>query len=342
MIYLLVHKDLDGAACAVLAHYAWHPSTFHVLPVDYSNVDETLLMHWHKMHRDGRGDAVWCVDISPSQKVFDAILSGQLQNLAASLTIIDHHKHGPLADPQNRMAVPRGIYDEDACGCKLMIKALRLQTPPEVEIKLRKFIEIVDAWDRWLLDSKLRPQSEDLQRIYEFYGFTTFVSSRVGHADTVDELSEFEQKLCVHLDANEARYAKFRAGKTVVAVDEQERTFGWTVANAQGSAVAKRMFDHHKKVQYAAIIDLEHNKVELRSRPYSKVDVGVIAKARGGGGHADAAGYTLSNQDMLLLQKFTPGEGAIDDDSRWNARIKQLERRLDEVRAVVDGHRDPH
>lgn len=289
MIYFITHKDMDGAACAVVAHMRFKRDKLQIISADYNDIDDILEMYLPLLERSNQ---IWLADISPSQAFFDRVRSGELKLPPTKFVIIDHHANGTLAIPENRELVNRTYFDTSMCGALLFYTDL-VDVEDDLKAPLEEFLAIVDSWDRWLLDSPHRSHAEYMQRAFTFFGFNDFVSKRLHDpVKTLHRFTTLEEGVVYRLGSKEEKYIEGRMKAAQEGTDSDGRTFYWVHAGHATSNVGNALAEL-EGAEYGAVVNVEYNKIELRSVP-GGADVGAIAKSRGGGGHLHASGYPLS------------------------------------------------
>jgi oligoribonuclease NrnB/cAMP/cGMP phosphodiesterase (DHH superfamily) len=260
---------------------------------DYRSIDEAVRTHLEA------GDDIICTDISPSTDVLEMAAADYPQQLA----VYDHHAKGAWATffPTSHLA---GAFDPDVCGARLFyrefVKPGYPLRNPAVDLLLDQ-TEARDLWqtgsDHWewgcLLTQLVKKMG--IERCHEWLaprvrdGGTPIVP--FGMADVLRAM-----------EAKQLETAEQIAEKANRARDEEGRIYYWVMAGGLASEIGHAICRMYEDAQYAHIFMPALYKSELRAE--DKVDVGVIAKNRGGGGHPNASGYTLGFTEL-------PGEMAL-------------------------------
>jgi len=284
---LITHNDLDGAGCAIMIKAKYQD--VEVVSVGYDKLDEATHAALGRLgvepdiERPGfEPDLhVFFTDIAPRRWALELIEAAPWRD---RVTILDHHANNDWAEWSKTTEIP-GVFDDGACGTMLC--------PLVPGERYRHFCAVVDAYDRWLLDSPWRAESEQLQAFFSILGFRRFV-------DVVGERLKWggwavwpdEAQMLTYMAERDEAYVKSRVAKAMLATDPEGRRFAWVVASRMTSQVGTALASL-PGVEYGAVYVVEHSKVELRSIE-GGANVGRIAKSRGGGGHDHAAGYPVS------------------------------------------------
>jgi oligoribonuclease NrnB/cAMP/cGMP phosphodiesterase (DHH superfamily) len=266
---LITHTDLDGAACAIVGTIAGFGTIIHA---NYDDVDEKIADAL-----DATDGPVYLADISP-QNIGDAAW--------VRLIIYDHHKNSDFP-ARVEAGTARGAFDASKCGARILAEAVGVRS-----LDVARMLNIVEAWDLWLLKSPWREEAERWQRVFSFIGMERFLHRR--GADAPDGmgllacLDDEEERLSALLAEHDEAYIASRVRAAVAGIDAEGRSYRWVHASRCTSEIGQQI---SRDADYGAVIVIEYGKVELRST--GSCNVGAIARARGGGGHDRAAGYLL-------------------------------------------------
>lgn len=247
--------------------------------------------HEHTIEaRDYAGDWVAYVDIAPGN---DELL--ELAGVAEQVTVLDHHvtaRDRYLSDPGvvNRVEAMGHeiVFDLDHSGAMLAWNYFSEgATPPD----LLRYVEDQDLW-KWQL-----PDSAEVNAAIAAYP---------RHFDVWDELSRrpigelaAEGRSIVRADRMEVERSVHSAhpievdGKPVEAVNATHSR------SSVGHALAERKA---YGVEWGCVYRITGDRVHATLYSIGEVDVATIATGYGGGGHRNAAGFTVSLEDWL--QRF--------------------------------------
>ncbi len=280
------HGDLDGVACALVAQSLFPYSGYEVTYCQYGegpmSIDAQVLRFIDAVEA-GEEDAakLFITDICPTPTV-----CARLDALSSRLDIVvqDHHATTAWAAKYSWM---EHEAENKRCGAKMMLDWGHA-THQEIE----PFVAAVDAYDRWQLDAPERLRGEQLNMLYMFLGFDAFRKEFTNcfAADQTGWLKKLLKTLTARLE-NAVRSVINGQIQDAIHVDSQKRRYAFLILmGPYASEVGHTVLSEFPEVEYVAMSIPGVNTISLRSRD-GGVDVGAIAKANGGGGHAAAAGF---------------------------------------------------
>jgi len=300
-IYQFTHTDLDGAGCDVLTKVAFPgPEHFsYVSYVGYHNVNEKLA-YFMRGHKDGKEECTLLItDICPSEETAAALDEFQHTNSACKVRLFDHHKTQAWV---NKYSWAR--HDTNQCGTFLyydwLVETGRLSH--DTAIAAKEFAELVDVYDRWLLEHPKRKESEGVNSLLYFLGFDRFVAlfSRDVNAHRTPEYEYIIEQLARNQETHVKKIVGSQCVGSFVREDVDGNKFCIMVAEKDVSQICHEALDRFAELDYSVCVNPVHNKVDLRSRE-DGVDVGAVAKRCGGGGHPAASGFELDARAVLVL-----------------------------------------
>jgi oligoribonuclease NrnB/cAMP/cGMP phosphodiesterase (DHH superfamily) len=247
-----------------------------------------------------RDKRIMLVDITFSAKALK-----DLAEIANGVVILDHHKTAEedleeiprIAAPSSMLAatalekVPMvAHFDMDRSGAGLAWDYFHGTEPP-------KLIKLIEDRDLWKFSN---PETK---------AFSTWLSSQPHSFDKFDEIFKDLETNPGHLMGVSDEVHGFYMNHVVANLAEAHR-WGWVGADevpiayapkVMASDVAHRLLDMHADAPFAAVICSVSNRVDvsLRSEDH-RADVSRIAKAFGGGGHRNAAGFSIPVLNMPI------------------------------------------
>lgn len=283
---LITHNDFDGVTCAILFKTAYPEGIYYL--ENYDTVDKRIA--------SVLGEAPQCVyitDISPQTKVVAEMLD-KYSNFAshfAKIALFDHHKTALHLNSYSWATV-----DTTKCGAWLFYEYLRsLPKPDAVSERLEDLSPLVfhaNDYDLWLHKD---PHSSILNSLLFIYGQDRFINRFLENPSI--ELTETEKLLIEIETERQGKYIE-EAAKTAVFYSQFKDVIIAVVCaeryiSALGDYLLNLDLPNNRKPDIVAIVNAQKNTVSLRSR---KWDVSAIAKACGGGGHENAAGFQLEDR----------------------------------------------
>jgi len=276
-ILVITHNDLDGAGSAAVVKVCHPNDTLNFIPTAHDVLDDLTEVAFTSL-RESAIDLLIFTDISPSLSRIQQIRDENLE-----VIILDHHKHSDWADPEARVGV-RGAYGVERCGTTLAAAYFDKDS-----LLFQDVLNAIEAWDLWKLEDPLRGKGESLNKLHSLIGT---VRMREYLQDVLTGTASLEVSWVLDCALqHDKSYARKRADAAVIETDSEGNTYAVThVGRAElngnvGGILAT-------KDTYAMLLNPEEGTISLRS-VNEGVDVGRIAKQRGGGGHHNAAGYPL-------------------------------------------------
>ena len=285
------HGDLDGAGCALVGHYIFTDDALEVTYCQYGSGPNSIDVQVTKfLEKPGAADALLITDICPSEHVCEGIEA--LKNGFEWVLVQDHHGTTAWASKYKWM---EHEAQNKRCGARMLLDWGRKN-----DNRMNNFVNAVDAYDRWQLDSVSRKRGEALNMLYKFFGFDLFVkefrndieSDETGWLSnlvpilearlkgTVRAIVQNQMKDAVHVDKNKKRYAFL------------------SLLSPHASEIGHAVLDEFPDVDYVAMALPGIDAISMRSRT-DGMNVSEIAKAYGGGGHAAAAGFPYPLGEIL-------------------------------------------
>jgi len=286
-IYHISHNDLDGVACAVVLKRTIgnHPYKHHFC--DYHTMEDSI----NKTYSSLQGkDTLVITDTSPSAKFVKNDSEGENR-----LIVVDHHKTNAFLS-----TYPKHVLNTTKCATYLVSRHFSCAHEYVLSPDEKDFVDAVNAWDMWEVNSPHRARGENLNNILNFVGRAEFY--RTFSANITADLSDpFFIKASEYIGQGKNRYVR-RVVDTQVKNDTHFDDFGNTfkvfVAEDHTSYVGHEALEREEceNVGYVVIVNPLSNSVSLRS---NTMDVSVVASAMGGGGHKEASGFRRNIQKII-------------------------------------------
>lgn len=290
---LVVHSDADGICSAVLAD-AFNLPFDKIVSFDYGFEEDQELV---RIICDSKNIVV--ADISLTPALHDELLAA-----GHSVRVFDHH------DGTRWIAEKPGcVWDDKRSGAKIFFEEYVKPLVGRYKPSVREFIDLVDVYDRWLLESPLRPMSEDLQRVFVKYGnwglddnlarHDRFIAAMRKKLVSQDHFAWNPVELMYIQEAKASEDKAYREAMSVLQFrrDNRGRKFGLFSAWGKISMTCHRMLNvDNMDADYLVCAQTFHNKwgaMSFRSRE-GKFDLTELA---GVNGHKASAGTILTPED---------------------------------------------
>jgi len=272
MPYCITHNDLDGIGCAILMEKVFpEVKTF---PIDYRELPKVL----PRVLEKAKMSPVYITDIALTEELAKLCEDhGKVQH-------IDHHTSSKKVSDK----YPWSLFDVNNCATYLLWKMLSQYANLE---DYKEFVELVDNYDTWGHGTQPTEKAKDLNRLLRMLGPEVFVSRFKAKASV--DFNSIEEAI-INTDKNmEERYLQEAITYTQAMRDKDGNIFLLVAAEQYTSSLGNYLLQQFEEAEYVVILDMLHDKASLRSK--GKVNVADLAKACGGGGHAKAAGFLMSD-----------------------------------------------
>jgi oligoribonuclease NrnB/cAMP/cGMP phosphodiesterase (DHH superfamily) len=291
---LLSHTDCDGLGSVILAQHFDLPFD-KIICYDYGFEDES--------------DAVQVLYDSKNIVVADLALTSALHDdlLAKGKTVrvFDHHENSQWITGRTGCC-----WDDKRCGTKIFFDEYIKPRKGRYRPIVREFVDLVDVYDRWALESPLRPLSEDLQRVFVKYGnwdinnaldrHDRYIMAIIRKLQKDEHFSWNNTELMYIRDAKASEDKAYDEALAMLQIRTDNRGYRFGVFSAWGkiSMTCHRMLNvENMDIDYLVVAQTFHNKLgtmSFRSRE-SKYDLMQLA---GVAGHKASAGATLTADEV--------------------------------------------
>lgn len=326
-LMLFTHSDLDGFGCLCLANLLSKNSLynnytdFNFEICNYDDVDKKVVDFFNStdFKNDEDGYQVYITDISVNEETAELINSTLKDVGIDKLTVklYDHHKtstwlglryHWCVTIEESWVPDKYGnIFNKrKTCGTELFFNHEFINRVLERNLikNSEEFVELVRYYDTW--DWK----REDVLEAKRLNNFFSNFDKRLYFVDNIcSKLVLPEEKFKIFTDA-ENWFLDQKQKEIEEYILEKEKTmsienetidgidyrFGLIELDEPknvselGNHVADKYID---EIDFVMIKSKNVNAISLRASDKNDIDVSIIAKAFGGGGHKKAAGYIL-------------------------------------------------
>lgn len=268
----ITHNDLDGLGCGVLIKkFLQGPVTTAYL--GYDDIDMFIEENLHKY------DKVIITDVSPSYNSVE-MLAGETDTI-----IIDHH-----ATSEKLKDFPFTIHDISESATMLTYKWLKNQNYDVAAYE--EFATCVNDVDMWQLK---RADSLKMAILFNLFGIERMEKRFMNSPYT--GFTEMEDMLITLEEERKEAYITKAMRNMLTSKDFRGYTFCAVFAESYASELGNRIIQDGT-ADYVVMINAQGKKVSLRSQ--KEVDIRLIAEGNGGGGHKNAAGFSIKNENFNL------------------------------------------
>jgi oligoribonuclease NrnB/cAMP/cGMP phosphodiesterase (DHH superfamily) len=295
---LISHTDADGLGSVILAQYFGIPFD-KIICYDYGFEDEAAAV---QVLYDSENIVV--ADLALTSALHDdLLLKGKI------VQVFDHHETSQWITEK-----PGCVWDSKRCGTKIFFDEYIKPRVRRYKPIVCEFVDLVDIYDRWDLESPLRPMSEDLQRVFVKYGNWSLDDALVRHDRYITAMLRKLQndvhfiwnnvELMYIRDAKVSEDKAYEEALSMLQIRRDNKGYRFGVFSAWGkiSMTCHRMLNvDNMNLDYLVVAQTFHGKwgtMSFRSREgkFNVLDLAGVA------GHKASAGASLSPEDA---QRFT-------------------------------------
>ena len=312
-VKLFTHTDLDGVGCGILARLAFQKEVI----IRYNSLSALNREIDSFLEQKQQSHFLFITDLSPNEEN-EQKLNDYFQE-KGNIQLIDHHKTAlHLNDYKWGYVV---VEDEQAhltSATSLFYDYLVTHEMLEKTEIVTEFVELVRQYDTWEWEKNHNYKAHQLNTLFFLMSIDEFEEKMVARLQKNNhfDFDEFEQKLLDLEDEKRERYIR-RKKRELVQKEVEEKFVGIIYAESYHSELGNELGKEHPHLDYIAIINIGAKRIAFRTI-HEHVDVSEIASRFGGGGHAKAAGCSLSNEAYKLFVEETYHLEPIQTDAKRN------------------------
>ena len=279
--FILHHDDSDGY-CSALAAYLIYKDSAVYIPVQYKQPFPDIVLD--------KETTIFVVDFSYSREILEDVASK-----VKAITVIDHHETAK----EQLKGLPYAIFDMEHSGAMLCWYYFHLHKSTPFIVQL---VEDRDLWRFKYEDSKAFEAG--LQATGKAKDLNFWVS--LMNQEKMYEVIANGKMLLKSQDGYIKSFVNSGKYKVSSLVNCKVAVFNTTTLISElGNAIYEQT-DNLVDFTMSYFISKEGNVIfSLRAPKHNEVNVGEIAKSFGGGGHAKAAGFSMSlAEGLTFLQQF--------------------------------------
>lgn len=265
MILHISHNDLDGVSCGVLTKKFL--KDVDNMFCNYNEIDDILEEVSLKKY-----DQVLITDMSPGKRGLREILG------ETEVIVIDHHETSKWLTEMTP-----AVHDITKCATLLTYEWLKSKGYDVSEYQ--ELAECVNDYDMWHLK---REDSLQMNMLFMKLGVNRFLErfSKKPYSGFSED-----EKLIVELETERRDKYLYAAAKSAELIRDPQGLDVYLVFAEEYNSELGNYIIKEMGADYVTIINMQKRKVSLRSR--KDVDVRIIAESNGGGGHKNAAGFSI-------------------------------------------------
>ncbi len=262
------HNDLDGLGCGVLIKKFMH-GNIKTVYLGYDDIDQYIEDNYHYY------DRIIITDVSPQYGTVE-MLAGEKDVL-----IIDHH-----ASSDSLKDFHFTHHDITKCATMLTYEYL-LQEGFKAE-EYEEFARCINDIDMWFLK---REDSLKMSVLFNLMGITRMEERFLSTPYTT--FTDTEKLLITLEEERRDNYIKKAMRNIETIKDKEGLTFTVVFAESYASELGNYIISEDIS-DYVILVNAQSKKISLRSR--KDIDIRHIAERNGGGGHKNAATFSIKNE----------------------------------------------
>ncbi|KOP75787.1 oligoribonuclease [Bacillus sp. FJAT-21351] len=313
MYKLLSHTDLDGVGCGVLAKLAFGDR----IKIRYNSIASlNREVEWF-LENEERNTHLFITDLSVNEENEKRL--EEFYQTGGKVQLLDHHKtalhfneyewgHVVVEDNEGNLASGTSLFYE------YLIENELIQTSNAVD----EFVELVRQYDTWEWEKNNNQEAHRLNALFFLISIDEFEEKMVNRLQNSDHFffDEFEQKI---LDMEEDKVERYirRKRRELVQTSIGDYLAGIMYAESYHSELGNELGKEYPHLDYIAMLNMGGKRISLRTI-HDHVDVSEVAGHYGGGGHAKAAGCSLTNEAYNQFVTDTFHLDPVREDARRN------------------------
>jgi oligoribonuclease NrnB/cAMP/cGMP phosphodiesterase (DHH superfamily) len=291
MHVLFTHNDLDGVGCGILAKCAFGDEA-DVRYHSVSSLNPAIESFLEKRHDT---KYVFITDLAVDEEN-ERTLQAWFQE-GGKVQLIDHHKSALHLDQQKWAQVTVSYEDGRLTSATSLFYDHLIKKNLLIENEaLKEFVELVRQYDTWEWEKNENDKAKQLNDLLYLTSIEDFTDSMIHRLQTEPgfAFTTFEEKLLALEDEKIQRYLR-KKKRELAQIHVQEHCVGVVHAESYHSELGNILGKEHPHMDYIAILNMGGKRVGFRTI-HDHVDVSQVAHTFGGGGHAKAAGCSLTEE----------------------------------------------
>jgi oligoribonuclease NrnB/cAMP/cGMP phosphodiesterase (DHH superfamily) len=313
MYKLLSHTDLDGVGCGILAKLAFGDQ----IKIRYNSIASlNREVEWF-LENEERNTHLFITDLSVNEENEKRL--EEFYQTGGKVQLLDHHKtalhfngyewgHVVVEDNEGNLTSGTSLFYE------YLIESELIQTSNAVD----EFVELVRQYDTWEWEKNNNQEAHRLNALFFLLSIDEFEEKMVNRLQNSDHFffDEFEQKI---LDMEEDKVERYirRKRRELVQTSIGDYLAGIVYAESYHSELGNELGKEYPHLDYIAMLNMGGKRISLRTI-HDHVDVSEVAGHYGGGGHAKAAGCSLTNEAYKEFVTDTFHLDPVREDAKRN------------------------
>ncbi len=230
-------------------------------------------------------DFIYVVDLNISEELADYIE----ENYKDKIMILDHHLS---CDNMNKYSFIEVNAKGKESGTSLYYKYLLNNYNNNLlnRKSTKLLVEHVRTMDIYDFSKTSKEEAEKLEMIFKIYGKDKFIDKY--YNVIINDLELYSKEDLNLVELEKGRIKRYIEEKEFIEISLDNKRVGVVFAERYISELGNYLINKYDYLYYIVLINMD-KKISYRGN--GKVDLSVIAKKFGGGGHINAAGNCLSS-----------------------------------------------
>ena len=253
-------------------------------------------------------DFIYVVDLNISEELADFIE----ENYKDKIMIIDHHLS---CNNMNKYSFIEVNAEGKESGTSLYYKYLLNNYNNNLlnRESTKMLVEHVRTMDIYDFSKTSKEEAEKLEMIFKIYGKDRFIDKF--YNVIINDLELYSKEDLNLVELEKERIKRYIEEKEFIEISLDNKRVGVVFAERYISELGNYLINKYDYLDYIVLINMD-KKISYRGN--GKVDLSVIAKKFGGGGHVNAAGNCLpSGLKEKVIKEIFP-DAIIKEESNDN------------------------
>lgn len=253
-------------------------------------------------------DFIYVVDLNISEELADFIE----ENYKDKIMIIDHHLS---CNNMNKYSFIEVNAEGKESGTSLYYKYLLNNYNNDLlnRESTEMLVEYVRTMDIYDFSKTSKEEAEKLEMIFKIYGKDRFIDKF--YNVIINDLELYSKEDLNLVELEKERIKRYIEEKDFMEISLDNKRVGVVFAERYISELGNYLINKYDYLDYIVLINMD-KKISYRGN--GKVDLSVIAKKFGGGGHVNAAGNCLpSDLKEKVIKEIFP-DAIIKEESNDN------------------------
>lgn len=253
-------------------------------------------------------DFIYVVDLNISEELADFIEA----NYKEKIMILDHHLS---CNNMNKYSFIEVNAEGKESGTSLYYKYLLNNYNNNLlnRESTKMLVEHVRTMDIYDFSKTSKEEAEKLEMIFKIYGKDRFIDKF--YNVIINDLELYSKEDLNLVELEKERIKRYIEEKEFIEISLDNKRVGVVFAERYISELGNYLINKYDYLDYIVLINMD-KKISYRGN--GKVDLSVIAKKFGGGGHINAAGNCLSSglKEKVIKEIFP--DAIIKEESNDN------------------------